>query len=1163
MTVAAVLCIWGAVTSSALGAAPTIVAKSTAASEVTTTTVVLEAEVNPQGKPTAYQFLYGTADCSVTPAACAKAPLPKGNIPTGTSPAPVKVPVTGLSPATVYHFLIEAENTDGKAKGPGRVFATYAAPLAGLPDGRAYEQASPVNKNGGDAVGERPLVKAALGGGGITFGSSFGIPGGVGAGALPTYLASRGANWSTQGLFPSLEVGQRDKLLGWLPDLTEAFTQATKLGNPRTDALIGRSTVDGTTTVIGPYAPKAAYAYAGASAGASTILFEARAKLPSKVGGPTIEAAAGEGAPNVYAWERGGEVHLAGVFNDGKAPPKGSLAGPYDWTLGTSAINLREGGGRRSYYLQDTHAIAADGSVYFTAGGTGQLYLRLHPTAAQSPLDGGGKCTNPALACTIHVSASHRTKPDTAGEQPAAFQAASPDGSEVFFTSSEMLTDDAYTGKEQPVATISRTGIGGGNPVEIPDFIPKRAVGVTVAGSHIYWADPVAGAIGRADIDGHSASVDPNFIAVPESEGECEEEVEVGNDTEFVPVSIPASPRYLALANGFIYWTNTGRRGSEGVPVDGGGTIGRAKLVGETAEEVDPAFICGEDKAEPGKRMVSNPQGIAVNESHIYWANAAPERELFHSIGRATVGGGEVKGACVQTIGQRTPYGVALSSTHVYFTGNEEFNNNGFVSRAPLGCGTEEAHLFGEEGFRGLALDAGHVYWASQREGTIGRVDLELETPEKAFIKTEGQVNGLAVDAAHIYWSVNGDAATNPGNDLYRFEPATGTLSDLTADHLEADKAAGAAVQGLVAASDDGSYLYFAANGNLDGAEPGGGGSCKGPVKRGSGKCALYLLHDGTTSFVAPLAVEGGNPDSLNWVGTPFEAFNNGSYFPKTAFLAADGRTLLFQSHAKLSDYDNEGVPELYRYRPGDAAGIRCVSCRPSGEAVGAGPSLGSIGFPGAAPPSAVAGVSSRILSADGEHAFFETTEALSPTDINGQGGCPPSGPRSFPSCLDVYEWEAPGIGSCKEDGPSYSPLNEGCLFLISPGKERVPSLFADASASGEDVFFFTRQRLVGQDEDELQDVYDARVGGGLPSQNPPPPNPCPSAEACHGPAQEAPAESSPGSANFSGPENPKPKHGKSTPHKKQGKKKKQSAKSKKEKHKKHKRVTIKGGDSR
>jgi hypothetical protein len=110
---------------------------------------------------------------------------------------------------------------------------------------------------------------------------------------------------------------------------------------------------------------------------------------------------------------------------------------------------------------------------------------------------------------------------------------------------------------------------------------------------------------------------------------------------------------------------------------------------------------------------------------------------------------------------------------------------------------------------------------------------------------------------------------------------------------------------------------------------------------------------------------------------------------------------------------------------------------------------------------------------------------------------------------------------------------------LISTGTETRPSLLGDASESGNDVFIFTFGHLVGQDEDELRDVYDARVGGGLPSQSPTKPPSCESAEGCHGPAQQLPAEATPATPTFQGPPSPKPKRKKAKAHKKQGHKKK------------------------
>ena len=139
----------------------------------------------------------------------------------------------------------------------------------------------------------------------------------------------------------------------------------------------------------------------------------------------------------------------------------------------------------------------------------------------------------------------------------------------------------------------------------------------------------------------------------------------------------------------------------------------------------------------------------------------------------------------------------------------------------------------------------------------------------------------------------------------------------------------------------------------------------------------------------------------------------------------------------------------------------------------------------------------------------------------------------------------APNTGACKVGAPAYSPLNNGCIYLISSGKDKYPSLFADASASGDDVFFFTRQRLVGQDQDELQDVYDARVNGGLEAQNQVKPPPCQGSEGCHGSSPPAPAESTPATPGFFGPVNPKPIHKKPKAQNPKHKKKKHKAKKK------------------
>jgi hypothetical protein len=77
-----------------------------------------------------------------------------------------------------------------------------------------------------------------------------------------------------------------------------------------------------------------------------------------------------------------------------------------------------------------------------------------------------------------------------------------------------------------------------------------------------------------------------------------------------------------------------------------------------------------------------------------------------------------------------------------------------------------------------------------------------------------------------------------------------------------------------------------------------------------------------------------------------------------------------------------------------------------------------------------------------------------------------------------------------------------------------------------------TRERLVGWDVDQNYDLYDARVGGGLPDPIPPQP-PC-AGESCQGSLGTPPNDLNSASSNFHGSGNPRArKHHKKKHHKK------------------------------
>jgi hypothetical protein len=378
------------------------------------------------------------------------------------------------------------------------------------------------------------------------------------------------------------------------------------------------------------------------------------------------------------------------------------------------------------------------------------------------------------------------------------------------------------------------------------------------------------------------------------------------------------------------------------------------------------------------------------------------------------------------------------------------------------------------------------------------------------------------------------DATTGPndeGNDLYAYELGSGELTDLTPDPVDVN---GAEVQGVLGYSDDGDYVYFAANGVFDSAP--GKGTCSGGLSSGTGKCSLYLWHAGEITFISQLQLGSGETsDGANW-----QTGRNASREGKSSRVSAGGEALLFRSQLRLTSYDNEGVSEFYRYSAVDQD-LHCVSCDPSGHSPLGGANLQSSETTRTIPnPSSIL---TRNLSADGNRVFFESPDRLVAADINGIGSCPwvfenhtAHGATRF--CQDVYEWEAKGTGSCHSDFQ-----NGGCLYLISTGTSAEPSYFGDASPSGDDVFIFTEQSLVGQDDDQIVDIYDARVGGGIPSQFPsPPPPPC-EGEACKGAVPPSPASQSPGSATFSGPGNQKSAAKKKRKHhQKKAKKKKKKA---------------------
>lgn len=276
------------------------------------------------------------------------------------------------------------------------------------------------------------------------------------------------------------------------------------------------------------------------------------------------------------------------------------------------------------------------------------------------------------------------------------------------------------------------------------------------------------------------------------------------------------------------------------------------------------------------------------------------------------------------------------------------------------------------------------------------------------------------------------------------------------------------------------SNLTLVTDGGMNGALVMGMSDDGGRVYYETTAEVIFAWDHGTTDLVTDRVV-----------GSPFigEQFAVDSWGPGMARVTPDGDYLAFATRWPATADASNGFREMYLYSLSDHS-LRCVSC-PSGAATGDATVIAEVtsGVPSYVAP----GSRPRFLSEDGK-VFFSSAEALVPEDING--------------VLDAYE---------------YDPAT-GDLSLVSSGKGSDPATFVDASASGDDVFFVTRQRLTASDHDDLVDLYDARDGDALPEIPEPAEPPVCQGELCQPPPSGAPDEGEVGSLTFDEGDAPKPR---------------------------------------
>lgn len=345
---------------------------------------------------------------------------------------------------------------------------------------------------------------------------------------------------------------------------------------------------------------------------------------------------------------------------------------------------------------------------------------------------------------------------------------------------------------------------------------------------------------------------------------------------------------------------------------------------------------------------------------------------------------------------------------------------------------------------------------------------------------TVGNVFFQGAEAAHgnrvIFTTtktlVNADEDEATDVYMYDFTKPLGERLTLISEDENPESPVGAAVEvgsgkgggsgGVLARSDSLDRVYFVARNQILPGEP----SPEGPK--------LFVWDDSAGSpevrYIGALLPS----DVDNWEGpTVLE-----SEPIKPVRISANGRYMAFISGAQLTPADQDEQADVYRY-DAQAQALTCVSCSTDAQ-----PVTGPISFDQSRTGENFVNHPPRNVSDSGQ-VFFQTSRGLVPGDSNGK--------------VDVYEFE------------------NGGLFLLSGGSGIDDSYFLDASASGSEVFFDTRDKLVGWDKDFNYDAYDARVGGGFP-EPPPTPPPC-EGDSCQ-PPPVVPIDPSPASSTFNGPGN-------------------------------------------
>jgi hypothetical protein len=1045
-----------------------------------TTEAQLRAQINPRFQAdTEYFVQYGTAACleGGFEEACVKTqPMPPAALgaPAIDFPfATAGVFLTGLVPATSYRYRFVAQSSGGgPVFGAESAFTTSALPAGGalcpneafrsgasaaLPDCRAYEMVSPVDKEGGDVITELDFAsrkaqrdQSSDTGERFTY-SAFRAFGDAQTSPFTSqYLAERTpSGWSSHDISPPRGVGLATETAGsslnlysefqafsadlcnaWLTVSTGTAPPLAANAEPFNFNIYRRSNCGAgadSYQVLSKVAHQVGLNFAplqGLSADEGTVVFKNKAHLSQDV---AIPASSPGEANRLACLSPVPQKEVARQWLRDGTPIAGATSREYTVNEAEDAghtIQCRltaSGGGSGSTQVANPAWVIAP----YPAVAPPEAPAHIAPPSSSGPLDLGG-AGGQALSCD---SGAWEGSPSFAYQwYRNGAPIAGAEATEYAVQSADLTTPSTFQ----------------------CEAIATNAGGTVVATSDVLATDPA-----------------PN-----------------------APIARP----YMAFnGDAQVLYASTGKGKPHAVCVMPGGTqsnscsagtAGGALLTDGRSDQVDGAI------AADGSRVFWTDSGLGAGKIYARENPTAPQSALAH---------GQATGAGKRTSGSATVEEVSTASGA--FAVGQTVSGEGIpfgTTILAVGAGT-------------LTLSA-NATKSTAASAALAATSECTEAEKACTVGVSETVEGAG--GSSRFW------AASPDGSKVLFSSAAGLEQDLYLLDVETQTPTLIAHRafGVVGTSKDLSRIYFLSKEALTGGET----NSEGAVAQ-EGQPNLYLRREGgPLSFVATLSSADAK---VAETGKRLSPVNVMPYL-HGARVSPDGESAAFISTADPTGYDNTDLAsgqadaEVYLYRAA-SGNLICASCvpsgaRPLGRDFGSG--LQSFWMAAKLPNIENELYAQHVLSEDGQRLFFEGIGPLAGADTNGK--------------QDVYEWEAPGSGTCSAESPSFSTQDEGCVDLISSGESPQDSELLDASPSGNDVFIRTGSSLVPQDPG-LFDVYDARAGGGFA----PPPGPRPpcEGEACQSPPAP-PAAITPASAAFSGAGNPAQK--KQKKHKKHHKRK-------------------------